>query len=67
MLELTGKPPQKSWRALIALRVRGIRIIDAMAFYISVLKQPGMALPDQRHLNAEGCRKLATMLAGMLQ
>jgi acyl-CoA thioesterase I len=49
------------------IRVRGIRIIDAMALYISVLKQPGMALPDQLHLNAEGCRKLATMLAGMLQ
>jgi acyl-CoA thioesterase-1 len=49
------------------IRVRGIRIVDAMALYISVLKQPGMALPDQRHLNAEGCKKLATMLAGMLR
>ena len=49
------------------LKARGIRIIDAMALYISVLKQPGMALPDQRHLNAEGCKKLATMLAGMLR
>lgn len=49
------------------LRARGIRIIDAMALYISVLKQPGMALPDHLHLNAEGNRKLATILAGMVK
>jgi acyl-CoA thioesterase I len=49
------------------LRARHIRIIDAMALYISVLRQPGMALPDKRHLNAEGCRKVAAALAGMLR
>lgn len=49
------------------LTARRIRIIDAMALYISVLRQPGMALPDKRHLNAEGCRKVAAALAGMLR
>jgi acyl-CoA thioesterase-1 len=49
------------------IRARGIRIVDAMGIYISILKQPGMALPDQRHLNAEGCRKVATILAGMVR
>jgi acyl-CoA thioesterase-1 len=49
------------------LRARHIRIIDAMALYISVLRQPGMALPDKRHLNADGCRKVAAALAGMLR
>jgi acyl-CoA thioesterase I len=49
------------------IRARGIRIVDAMGLYISILKQPGMALPDQRHLNAEGCRKMATALAGMVR
>ena len=49
------------------LRARHIRIIDAMALYISVLRQPGMALPDKRHLNAEGCKKVAAALAGMLR
>lgn len=49
------------------LRARGIRIIDAMGLYILVLRQPGMALPDHLHLNAEGNRKLATILAGMVK
>jgi acyl-CoA thioesterase-1 len=49
------------------ISARHIRIIDAMGLYISVLKQPGMALPDKVHLNAEGCRKLATILAGMVR
>ena len=49
------------------LRARGIRIIDAMGLYISVLKQPGMALPDHLHLNAEGNKKLAAMLVGMVK
>jgi acyl-CoA thioesterase-1 len=49
------------------LRARRIRIIDAMGLYISVLRQPGMALPDKRHLNAEGCRRVATALAGMVR
>jgi acyl-CoA thioesterase-1 len=49
------------------LRARHIRIIDAMALYISVLRQPGMALPDRLHLNAEGCRRMAAALAPMLR
>jgi acyl-CoA thioesterase-1 len=49
------------------LSARGIRIIDAMGLYISVLRQPGMALPDHLHLSVEGNRKLATLLAGMVK
>jgi acyl-CoA thioesterase I len=49
------------------ITARGIRIVDAMGLYISVLRQPGMALPDRLHLNAEGNRKLATILAGMVR
>ena len=49
------------------IRARGIRIIDAMGLYVSVLKQPGMALPDHLHLSVEGNKKLATMLAGMVK
>jgi acyl-CoA thioesterase I len=49
------------------IRARGIRIIDAMGLYVSVLRQPGMALPDRIHLNVEGNKKLATILAGMLK
>src|SRR5580692_11984834 len=48
------------------LTARGIRIIDAMGLYVSILRQPGMALPDHLHLNAEGNRKMATALAGMV-
>jgi acyl-CoA thioesterase-1 len=49
------------------ISARGIRIIDAMATYISVLRQPGMALPDHLHLNVEGNRKMAAMVAGMVR
>jgi acyl-CoA thioesterase-1 len=49
------------------LRAKGVRIVDAMGLIISVLKQPGMVLPDRIHLNAEGCRKVAAMLAGMVR
>jgi acyl-CoA thioesterase I len=49
------------------IRARRIRIIDAMGLYVSVLRQPGMALPDHLHLNVEGNKKLATMLAGMVK
>jgi acyl-CoA thioesterase I len=49
------------------IRARGIRIIDAMGVYISVLRQPGMALLDRLHLNVEGNQKVATILAGMLK
>jgi acyl-CoA thioesterase-1 len=49
------------------LKARGIRIVDAMGLYISVIKQPGMALPDGRHLSVEGNKKLAAILAGMVR
>jgi lysophospholipase L1-like esterase len=34
---------------------------------MSVLRQPGMALPDHLHLNVEGNRKMAAMVAGMVR
>jgi acyl-CoA thioesterase-1 len=49
------------------LKVRGVRIIDAMGVYISVVKQPGMAVADRIHLNVEGNKKVASMLAGMVR
>jgi acyl-CoA thioesterase-1 len=49
------------------LKARGIRIVDAMGLYISVIRQPGMALPDRRHLSVEGNKKLAAILAGMVK
>lgn len=49
------------------IRARGIRIIDAMGLYVSVLRQPGMSLPDHLHLSVEGNKKLATILAGMVR
>jgi acyl-CoA thioesterase-1 len=49
------------------IRARGIRIVDAMGLYISVLRQPGMSLPDHLHLSIEGNKKLATILAGMVR
>ena len=49
------------------IRARGIKIIDAMGLYVSVIKQPGMALGDGLHLSVEGNKKLATILAGMLK
>lgn len=38
-----------------------------MGTYISVLKQPGMASTDGIHLNAEGNKKVAAILAGMVR
>jgi acyl-CoA thioesterase-1 len=48
------------------IRARGIRLIDAMGLYRSVLAQPGMAATDQVHLNAEGNKKLAAILTDMV-
>ena len=48
------------------LRARGIRVIDAMGIYTSLWRQPGLVLPDGNHLNAEGNRRLAAILARML-
>jgi acyl-CoA thioesterase-1 len=49
------------------ITARGIRIVDAMGTYISVLRQPGMALPDHLHLSIEGNKKMATIVAGMVR
>ena len=49
------------------LGARGIKIIDAMGIYVSVIRQPGMSVADHIHLNAEGCKKVATILAGMVR
>ncbi|MBR0840668.1 hypothetical protein JQ607_10760 [Bradyrhizobium liaoningense] len=49
------------------LRARGIKIIDAMGIYLSVRGQPGMKAPDGIHLNVEGNKKVATILAGMVR
>jgi hypothetical protein len=35
--------------------------------YVSVIRQPGMALPDHLHLSIEGNRKLAAMLVPMVR
>jgi len=49
------------------LRARGVRIVDAMGIYSSVVRQPGMAVTDRIHLSVEGNKKVATILAGMLK
>jgi acyl-CoA thioesterase-1 len=49
------------------ISARGIGIVDAMGTYISVLRKPGMALPDHLHLNVEGNRKMAAIVAGMVR
>jgi|SRR5580693_7157212 acyl-CoA thioesterase-1 len=49
------------------LKARGIRIIDAMGIYSSVIRQPGMAVTDRIHLSVEGNKKVAAILAGMLK
>jgi hypothetical protein len=38
-----------------------------MGIYISVVKQPGMSVPDHIHLSVEGNKKMATILAGMVR
>jgi len=49
------------------LKARGIRVVDAMPIVISVLRQPGGAGPDGRHLSVEGNRKVAVALAGTVR
>jgi acyl-CoA thioesterase-1 len=49
------------------LRARGIKIVDAMGIYSSVIRQPGMAVVDRIHLSVEGNKKVAATLAGMLK
>jgi len=49
------------------LKARGIRIVDAMGVYLSVRGQPGMKAPDGIHLNVEGNKKVAAILAGMVR
>ena len=49
------------------LKARGIRVVDATGTVISIVRQPGGAGPDGRHLSVEGNRKVATILAGMVR
>lgn len=49
------------------LRARGIKIVDAIGIYLSVRRQPGMKAPDGIHLNVEGNKRVATILAGMVR
>lgn len=49
------------------LSARGIKVVDATSTVISVLRQPGGAGPDGRHLSVEGNRKVAAILAGMVR
>jgi acyl-CoA thioesterase I len=49
------------------LKARGIRVVDATGTVISIVRQPGGAGPDGRHLSVEGNRKVAAMLAGMVR
>jgi acyl-CoA thioesterase I len=47
------------------LAARGIKVIDAMPIYISLVGEKGMS-DYGVHLSVEGNKKLATILAGML-
>jgi acyl-CoA thioesterase-1 len=49
------------------LKARGIKVIDAMGIYVSVMKQPGMKVVDGKHLSVEGNKKVASILAGMVR
>jgi acyl-CoA thioesterase I len=49
------------------LRAHGIRIVDATGTVISIVRQPGGAGPDGRHLSVEGNKKVAAILAGMVR
>jgi acyl-CoA thioesterase-1 len=49
------------------LKARGIRVVDATGTVISVVRQPGGAGPDGRHLSVDGNRKVAAMLVGMVR
>jgi acyl-CoA thioesterase-1 len=49
------------------LKARGIRIVDATGTVLSVLRQPGGAGPDGRHLSVEGNKKVAAILAGTVR
>ena len=49
------------------LKARGIRVVDATATVFSVVRSPGGAGPDGRHLSVEGNKKVAAILAGMVR
>jgi acyl-CoA thioesterase I len=49
------------------LAARGIRVVAAMQIVHSVTGQPGMRASDGIHLNVEGNKKVATILAGMVR
>jgi acyl-CoA thioesterase-1 len=49
------------------LKARGIRVVDAWGTYMSVLREPGGAGPDGRHLSVEGNKKVAAALVGVVR
>jgi acyl-CoA thioesterase I len=49
------------------LKARGIRVVDATGTVISIVRSPGGAGPDGRHLSVEGNKKVAAILAGMVR
>jgi acyl-CoA thioesterase-1 len=49
------------------LAAGGIKVIDAMGIYDSVLRQPGMAVADHLHLSVEGNKRVAAKLAATVR
>lgn len=49
------------------ITAQGVRLIAAMPIVHSVASQPGMRASDGIHLNVEGNKKVATILAGMVR
>ena len=49
------------------LRSRGIKVIDASAITYAVSRQPGMLQLDGIHLTAEGQRRVASRLLGLVR
>ena len=47
------------------LKARGIRVVDVWGTYLSILRQPGGAGPDGRHLSVEGNKKMAAAVVGV--
>lgn len=47
------------------LKARGIRVVDVWGTYISILRQPGGAGPDGRHLSVEGNKKMAAAMVSV--
>jgi len=49
------------------LSSRGIKVIDSSGITRAVSRQPGMLQPDHIHLTAEGQRRVAAQLLGMVR